>query len=275
MNKNHKLELIINADDLGFSKGINYAVLKANNEGFLTHSSLMANMSYFNHAIKEIIPKTKNLNIGVHLNLTCGKSLSNSKKLSNKGIFKNSFITLLFKPKTAKVLYEIEQELELQILKIKEKGIKITHIDGHEHIHIIPSINKIVKKLAHKYNIPRIREINENFKQSYNANRKTISFVNYIKYMLLKFLSFFNDNTREVGFYSILNTCEINADNLFCFLETQNKYTKIEIMLHPSIIGIDNTDDELAIRFDKFLKSPYRTQEYELCFNPKFKKYLK
>ncbi len=266
-------KLIVNADDLGFSEGINYAILKANSEGFLTHSSLMANVPFFNHAVEQIIPKSKNLKVGVHLNLTCGKSLSKSAELSTNGELKTDFAKLLFKPKTKKVLQDIEKELELQILKVKEKGIKISHIDGHEHIHIIPSINKIVRRLAKKHNIERIREINEDFLQSYKSNKSTTSVINYVKFGLLKFLSFFNKNKKEVGFYSILNTCEVNADNLFDFLSKNKKYKQVEIMLHPSVVELDTADNEWAVRFNDFLKSPYRTQEYEVCFNPKFKDY--
>ena len=50
-------KLIINADDLGFSLGVNKAILEANNKGFLSHASLMANTEYFNHAIEEIKKK--------------------------------------------------------------------------------------------------------------------------------------------------------------------------------------------------------------------------
>ena len=80
--------------------------------------------------------------------------------------------------------HNIYNELEIWlrvILKIKEQGIEISHIDGHEHIHIIPSINKIVRRLAKKYQIERVREINENFFESWKYNSSTTPFVNIIK----------------------------------------------------------------------------------------------
>lgn len=268
-----KSKLIINADDLGFTKGVNEAIKKAHLEGFLSHASLMANEAYFEDAIENVIKKCPNLKIGVHVNLTCGKALHKDNILAKNGGFKNSFVNLLFRFKSKKVLIHIEKEIEHQILAIQNKGITISHIDGHEHIHIIPSINKIVRKLAGKYHIPRIREINEDFGESFKYNGKTASKANYIKLFLLRFLSWFNSDTKKVKFYSILNTCEINAENLFSYLENSHD-EEVEIMLHPSLIELDRNQKDLDSRFIDFLNSPYRTQEFKLCFNPKFKEYL-
>jgi len=268
-----KSKLIINADDLGFSKGVNEAIKKAHLEGFLTHASLMTNVSYFEDALENVIAKCPNLKIGVHLNLTCGKALYKDNILAKNTGFRNNFVNLLFKFKSQKVLAHIEKEIEHQILTIQNKGIQISHIDGHEHVHIIPSINKIVRKLAEKYHIPRIREINEDFGESFKYNGKTASMANYIKLFLLRFLSQFNSDTKKVKFYSILNTCEINAENLFSYLENSHE-KEVEIMLHPSLIELDRNEKNLDSRFIDFLNSPYRTQEFELCFNTKFKEYL-
>ncbi|MCE3075428.1 carbohydrate deacetylase [Chryseobacterium gwangjuense] len=268
-----KSRLIINADDLGFTKGINEAIKKAHLEGFLSHASLMANMPYFEEAVEEVIGKCPNLKVGVHVNLTCGKALYKDNLLAKNSEFRNSFVSLLFTFKSQKVLTHIEKEIESQILAIRNKGIEISHIDGHEHIHVIPSINKIVRKLAKKYNIPRIREINENFRESFKYNGRTASKANYIKLLLLKFLSQFNADSGKVKFYSILNTCEINSENLFSYLENSHD-EQVEIMLHPSLIELDKNEKNLDSRFIDFLNSPYRTQEFELCFHAKFKDYL-
>ena len=107
--------LIINADDLGFSLGVNEAILLANNQGFLTHASLMANTQYFDHAVNEIIPQTKELQIGVHLNLTCAKALYKENVLTRNGFLENTFVNLLFRRKTKEVIDSLEKEIELQI----------------------------------------------------------------------------------------------------------------------------------------------------------------
>ena len=268
-------KLIINADDLGFSLGVNQAILKANKEGFLSHASLMANTQFFDHAVKEIIPQCPKLKVGVHVNLTCAKALFSKNILTENGLLNNTFVKLLFKRKSKKVLESLEKEIELQILKIKESEIKISHIDGHEHVHVIPSINKIVRKLAKKYEIERVREINEGLFESWKFNGKTASVSNVIKLLLLKFLSLFNENSGKIGFYSMLNTCEINGDNLFDFLKNSKTYDMVEVMLHPALNSFDSTEyyKILDPRFVTFFQDSYRKKEYDLCFNKNFKEY--
>lgn len=268
-------KIILNADDLGFSLGVNDAILKANTEGYLSHASLMANTTYFDHAISEIIPNCPQLKVGVHVNLTCAAALLSENILSINGELKNTFVTLLFRRKTKRVLEHLEREIELQILKIKNAGVNISHIDGHEHVHIIPSINKIVRKLAKKHNIQRVREINENIFESYQFNGRTASFANVIKLFLLKFLSVFNENSGEIGFYSMLNTCEINGENLFPFLQNNKTYETVEVMVHPAILGLDSAEyfKSLDERFVKFLKDDHRKAEYDLCFDERFENF--
>ena len=268
-------KLIINADDLGFSLGVNQAILKAHKEGFLSHASLMANTQYFDHAVEEVISKCDHLQIGVHVNLTCAKALFSANILTQKGILNNTFISLLFKRKSGKVLEFIEKEIEQQIVKIKEKGIAISHIDGHEHVHVIPSINKIVRKLATKYDIPRVREINEDLLESWRFNGKSASASNVIKLLLLKFLSLFNENSGKIGFYSMLNTCEINGDNLFNFLKNSENYKTVEVMLHPALSNLDSPEyyQTLDPRFVTFFNNPHRKSEFDLCFNKNFEEY--
>ena len=83
----------------------------------------------------------KNLDLGLHLNLTNGVSLSGHEKLplltDEEGKFKNGFLRLcllaLFKPKALR--QEVKTEAEAQILKAREAGVDLKHIDSHRHIH--------------------------------------------------------------------------------------------------------------------------------------------
>ena len=265
--------IILNADDLGFSLGVNNAILQAHQKGFLSHASLIANTEYFDHAIEKVIPECKDLKVGVHVNLTCAKALYKENVLTRNGFLENTFIKLLFFRKTRKVLDSLEKEIELQIIKIKNAGISISHIDGHEHVHIIPSINKIVRRLAKKHNINRVREINEGLFESWKFNGKTGSLANVVKLFLLRFLSLFNSNSGKIGFYSMLNTCEINGDNLFPFLKENNSFETVEIMLHPALTEFDSAAyyKSLNSRFVEFFNSSHRKSEFDLCFDERFR----
>ena len=79
--------------------------------------------------------------MGVHVNLTCSKPLFKENILATDGFLNNDFVKLLSKRKSKKVLYSLEKEVELQIFKINEKEVTVSHIYDHEYVHIKPSIN--------------------------------------------------------------------------------------------------------------------------------------
>ncbi len=62
-------KLIINSDDYGYSRSVNYAVIDAYQEGILTSASMLTNTSSFDHAI-QLAKEHPNLGLGIHLNIT-------------------------------------------------------------------------------------------------------------------------------------------------------------------------------------------------------------
>ncbi|MBN2795638.1 MAG: ChbG/HpnK family deacetylase [Clostridia bacterium] len=141
------MKLIINADDLGFSKGINYGIYDAYKYGIVRSTTLMMNMKSTDHAIELL--KDTNIGIGVHLNATAGKPLLNSEVLVDEdGVFRKTYEF------TEDELKAMHLEFEAQIILAYEKGVKVTHLDSHHHIHMWQeSIFTLVKALANKYNL--------------------------------------------------------------------------------------------------------------------------
>ena len=150
-------KFILNSDNFGTSKSANRAVLEGYHNGFLTSASLSANGSAFNSAVNEIIPECPNLGIGVHLNITSGKSLTKAPLLTNKkGEFDKIYHRILVRSNISAFLKQVEFEFRTQIETVMNYA-KVDHIDSNSHIHSIPNIFKITAKLAKEYNIPFIR----------------------------------------------------------------------------------------------------------------------
>src|SRR5713226_2934153 len=63
--------LIVNADDFGFTSGVNRAIVEAHSRGVVTSSTLMANGAAFAEAaqLAKTVPK---LSVGCHVVLTDG-----------------------------------------------------------------------------------------------------------------------------------------------------------------------------------------------------------
>jgi hopanoid biosynthesis associated protein HpnK len=151
-------KVIINADDFGLCRGVNDAVAKAHTEGVLTSTTIMVNMPCADRAV-ETAKSLPNLGVGVHLNLTEGRPLSENSFLCDpQGEFAFSAERLsLLSLFSKKVRAAIKAELSAQIEWLINKGIKPTHLDSHKHIHTFPSIFPIVLELARRFDIPAIR----------------------------------------------------------------------------------------------------------------------
>jgi len=159
-------KVIINADDFGLSRSTNEGIVIAMTEGIVSSTTLMVNMPEARHAV-ELANKYNIKNIGVHLNLTKGPTvlprhevpllyLDDNKRFD---VRKKKRFDFRKKPLTDEILMQIEQELEAQILKCYDFGIKPTHLDSHHHIHMLDGISDIVINLAKKYNLA-VRTVN-------------------------------------------------------------------------------------------------------------------
>ncbi|HFQ61681.1 MAG TPA: ChbG/HpnK family deacetylase, partial [Epsilonproteobacteria bacterium] len=182
--------IIVNADDLGMTPGTNKAIFEGYDKGKITHASIMSNCDYFENAILGL-KNREELKIGIHLNLTYGKALHSCLFYTNKqGIFNLGYLSIIRKSIFHKdFLSEVKKEFELQILRVHDLGITISHLDSHRHIHLIPEIYKIVIDLAEKYDISKVRLINEDFFNSLSLSKRYNFILNggLIKFILLKY----------------------------------------------------------------------------------------
>ena len=63
--------LIVNADDLGWTEGVNRGIAEAHRNGIVTSASLLANGAAFTGGV-ELARDNPRLSVGVHLNLSDG-----------------------------------------------------------------------------------------------------------------------------------------------------------------------------------------------------------
>lgn len=81
------MKLIINADDYGLSKSISDGIILGIREGYITSTSIMANMTWAEYAIQKALEYNIDC-IGLHINLTVGKPiLKNDNLINNNGYF--------------------------------------------------------------------------------------------------------------------------------------------------------------------------------------------
>jgi predicted glycoside hydrolase/deacetylase ChbG (UPF0249 family) len=153
------MDIIINADDLGYSESINNAIFDLMYKKRISSASLMANGKSIDSAIVESI-KLKDCSFAVHLNLTELRPFTNINiwkkyKIADEN---NEFCKTIRKVKpNVEIKRAVFEEFSAQIEFLLNAGAKICHIDSHHHIHTIPWLFFILKDIQKKYGIYKVR----------------------------------------------------------------------------------------------------------------------
>lgn len=153
-------KLIVNADDFGLSKAVTDAIIDCHKNGIITSTTLMANMPCAEYAAS-IVKSFPKLSVGLHLNLTEGKPLSNLSEVDN--LINSDGCFICFSPQrknlrtNEKAEEQVLRELEAQLLKALKLGFNISHFDSHHFIHRAPVVQEALIKLHKNYGIPAVR----------------------------------------------------------------------------------------------------------------------
>ncbi len=153
--------LIVNADDFGRSASINRAVIRAHREGILTTASLMTNEPAFAEAV-ELARENPGLGVGLHLTLICGHSASPPETipgLVNPGqeFDANPALVGMRYFFRGKLRDQLRAEIHEQFRKFAETGLLLDHVNGHLHLHLHPTVFRILMEDATKLRIERLR----------------------------------------------------------------------------------------------------------------------
>lgn len=158
-------QLIVNADDLGLTRGVNRAIGETHREGVVTSATLMAVGAAFDDAVAttQAVPT---LAVGCHVVLADGAPLSDPDSvptlIASRAAEPGRFFTKISSVAARAMLGgfdedELVAEIVAQIRKIQEAGIQVTHVDTHKHTHLFPAILKAVVKAARICGVRAIR----------------------------------------------------------------------------------------------------------------------
>jgi predicted glycoside hydrolase/deacetylase ChbG (UPF0249 family) len=174
MNLNlYTFKLIINADDLGLCKQRDEGIFELFEKGCISSASVLVNVTNYLNAINKA--KEIKLPLGLHLNLTEGEpvyktnikdnTLVHFDKESNKYLMHGKF---KFREKLQSNqinMQDIDNEIIHQILAFIESYNNLpSHIDGHQHVHVIPQIaEKLAFIITNFFGIYHVRLPIENY----------------------------------------------------------------------------------------------------------------
>ena len=139
-------QLVVNADDFGFTRDVNAGIVEAHRNGILTATTLMAaggaTSDAFDDAVR-LARETPSLDIGCHLVLVGAPGFP------------------LTVPRLVRAValgrIRIYDELARQVRRIVDAGLHPTHLDTHKHTHMLPPVLEAVARISEEYRIPWVR----------------------------------------------------------------------------------------------------------------------
>jgi len=152
--------LIVNADDLGLCAEVNAGILRAHAEGIVTAASLLATGRGFEDALHRLRAAPA-LDVGVHLAFVAGRPLSgpgSSLAAGPGGSFPPSAAAFARLWLAGRIRGDdLEAEALLQIARLRAAGISPSHLDSHQHVHLLPGVFERIADLALRQGIRHVR----------------------------------------------------------------------------------------------------------------------
>jgi predicted glycoside hydrolase/deacetylase ChbG (UPF0249 family) len=158
-------DIIFNADDFGLCASINAGVIASHRRGLVRSTSLICTGDAFEEAAA-YAAENSSLDTGLHLSLVDGTPVSDPRDVPtlvrNDGRFHCSYASFLAHYLSGKIdLADVEREFRAQLRKATNAGLHISHLDSHQHLHVLPAILNIAIRLANENGIPTIRHPDE------------------------------------------------------------------------------------------------------------------
>jgi chitin disaccharide deacetylase len=174
------VRLRINADDFGRSSRINHAAIRAHREGVLTSVSLMVCEPAAAEAV-ELARAHPGLRVGLHLCLAGGRpaavhapslGLTGPEGLLRPDPVRQALrFTIVPAARRA-----AEREVAAQLERFAATGLKLSHVDGHLNMHLVPPVLSALCRLLPRYGRPEVRVPRERLAAALSLNPRRIPY---------------------------------------------------------------------------------------------------
>lgn len=133
--------LIVNADDLGMSRGVNQGIVRAHRGGIVTSASLMVRWPAAEEAVK-LAADCPQLSLGLHFDL-------------GEWAYRDGDWICLYEVAPSGNREAIAREIKRQLECFRQlTGKNPTHLDSHQHAHREQPVSSLMNALARELAIP-------------------------------------------------------------------------------------------------------------------------
>lgn len=231
------VRLTVNADDFGIDKNRTSAILECFRIGAITQTTALVNMEYFPEAAKRIADEGRIARMGIHLNLTEGRPLTEAMRRCNFFCGSDGEFNSLFHRDCKKrffIPYSLDGvicgELRAQIEWFLRNGGVYMHADSHHHVHTDFSIARIAVPLLKEYGFKSLRK-SRNIGMGMSLGKRVYKRV-FNRWVMANF---------ECSKYF----CSFG--DLKAVLTSIPDHSTVEVMVHPMFGLPDALDDNAAL----------------------------
>ena len=161
------MRLILHADDFGSSADTVRATVDCFEQEALTSASIMPRMPATDQAI-EFARARPDLDFGVHLTFVGDgdeRPLTPPEEIpalaNPAGRFRKTRDQRVRALLRRLPVEQIERELTSQLDAVRGRGIEITHVDSHRHMHKLPSFAEALRRVLPRFGIRRVRAVQD------------------------------------------------------------------------------------------------------------------
>lgn len=263
--------LIVNADDFGWSSGVNRGIVDACRNGILTSTTAMVNFPAFSDAAG-MSRDTPELGVGLHINVVHGPPACKPSDIptlvDSSGAFpgpNQALRRLLLGTVSTR---ELDLELNCQLRRFREEFGEPTHLDSHKHMHIFGALVPALTRLSRKLEVPRVRCPIERISMLPPSMTKLKSLI----------LTCFGTRARRSFLEAGISTTEHFAGALESHSLTSSTCHSIvdglqagttELMCHPGYLSDDDHDVIPGVA-----ATQYREGQMQMLLDPSLKEHI-
>ena len=223
--------LIVNADDLGRTPGINAGIFEAHARGLVTSATLMVGFTPAKEAT-DAWARSPEIGIGLHVALTGGRPILPSEEVPSLVDGEGRFPA---KPDGLEGARpeEVMAEVGAQFERFRALAGRLpTHLDSHHHSHRLPMVCDALVKIAGRYSLPVRKASDEVGERLRQAGIATSDF--FVE-------RFFGSEARLGVLLEILGNLAPGVTELMCHP------AKVDEALRLDSSYVDARDQELAV----------------------------
>lgn len=242
--------IIVNADDYGYSEGVSLGILDLARKGIVTATGVLANSPFFDKHVRSLL-SVQQVDAGVHLNLTSGRPLTAELAAlmeRYRGEFPRKKYGLALSILSGSIAKNVvEEEWDAQIRRCLEAGLHLWFLNSHEHLHMLPPLYRVIRRLADCHGIPYIRHT----RAEWFGSPTTESLVRNSMLQMLDWVNLGGSRDTAPCLLGTSQSGKLDLKYLETRLSTLRRGQVYELMCHPGLsIAGEEVDPRLYAYHD-------------------------